>query len=133
MLDRVQEIICHADKVDCVLLRGAGRAFSAGGDLAFLHRRARDSPSRNTAMMSQFYARFLSLRKIPVPTISVIHGPAIGAGLCITLFTDMRILAEQAKVGFTFVKLGLHPVRLNAQCEYILNDRCAYHFEPESP
>lgn len=61
--------------------------------------------------MRDFYGRFLSLRSLHVPLIAAINGPAIGAGLCISLFADVRIAANDAKMGFTFVNLGLHPVR----------------------
>lgn len=52
--------------VGAVVLHGAGRAFSAGGDLDFLRRRHVDSPSRNAAIMRRFYERFLSIRRLPV-------------------------------------------------------------------
>lgn len=57
--------------------------------------------------MVDFYNRFLSLRKIPVPTIAAINGAAIGAGLCMSLAADIRIISEAAKVGFTFARLGM--------------------------
>lgn len=63
-------------------------------------------------MMQQFYARYMSLRTLQVPLVAAINGPAIGAGLCISLFADVRVAAKDAKMGFTFVNLGLHPVRV---------------------
>lgn len=60
--------------------------------------------------MRAFYSLFLHpLRNLPVPTISAINGAAVGAGLCLTLATDLRVAAKSAKLGFTFVHLGLHP------------------------
>lgn len=92
-----------------VVLTGEGRAFSAGGDLSFLRDRAKDTPSRNANIMRRFYERFLSVRKLPVPVVAAINGPAIGAGLAIALACDVRIAAADAKMGITFVGLGLHP------------------------
>eukprot|EP00595_Chromulina_sp_UTEXLB2642_P000085 CAMPEP_0196761958 /NCGR_PEP_ID=MMETSP1095-20130614/1278_1 /TAXON_ID=96789 ORGANISM="Chromulina nebulosa, Strain UTEXLB2642" /NCGR_SAMPLE_ID=MMETSP1095 /ASSEMBLY_ACC=CAM_ASM_000446 /LENGTH=178 /DNA_ID=CAMNT_0042112103 /DNA_START=213 /DNA_END=749 /DNA_ORIENTATION=- len=59
--------------------------------------------------MIDFYNSFLCIKNIPVPTIAVINGAAIGAGLCMTLACDIRIANENAKLGFTFPKLGIHP------------------------
>ena len=92
-----------------IVLTGAGRAFSAGGDLAFLDARRDDSPTCNAETMRRFYARFLSIRKLPVPVVACINGPAIGAGLCFAMAADVRVTHDKAKLGFTFVGLGLHP------------------------
>ena len=90
-------------------MTGAGRAFSAGGDLSWLRQRARDTPSRNVEIMRNFYERFLSIRRVPLPVVCAINGHAIGAGLCFAMACDIRVASERAKMGFTFVGLGLHP------------------------
>lgn len=74
----------------CVLT-GAGRAFSAGGDLKFLMDRHNDAPTNNARIMRDFYSRFLSVRKLEVPVIAAINGPAIGAGLAVACACDLRI------------------------------------------
>lgn len=76
----------------CVLT-GAGRAFSAGGDLEFLMDRHRDAPTNNAKIMREFYSRFLSVRKLEVPVIAAINGPAIGAGMAVACACDIRIAA----------------------------------------
>ena len=68
-----------------VVVGGEGRAFSAGGDLAFLEARARDAPAANASEMRRYYDRFLAVRRLPVPTLAALHGPAVGAGLCLAL------------------------------------------------
>lgn len=62
-------------------------------------------------IMRAFYDYFLSIRTLRMPVVAAINGHAIGAGVCISLFADMRVAAEDAKMGFNFVNLGLHPVR----------------------
>lgn len=57
--------------------------------------------------MREFYAKFLSLREIEVPTIAMIHGPAIGAGLLVALCCDLRFAAKGAKMAANFAKIGL--------------------------
>ena len=60
--------------------------------------------------MLDFYSRFLlPLRSLPVPTVAAIHGPAVGAGMALALGCDVRIASAKARLGFTFVGLGLHP------------------------
>lgn len=96
--------------VNALVLTGEGKAFSAGGDLEFLKARSRDSPSHNADVMRAFYSRYLqALRAVPVPTVAAINGHAIGAGLCLALGADVRLAAEGAKLGVTFVGLALHP------------------------
>ena len=96
--------------VRCAVLTGAGRAFSAGGDLDWLMQRHRDTPENNISVMTKFYKRFLVMRQIPVPVIAAINGPAIGAGLCLAVGgADVRVASSGAKLGVTFTKLGLHP------------------------
>lgn len=95
-----------------VVLTGAGKSFSSGGDLAMLARdtgaSSDDGPSMKGAP-ADFYRRYLSIRDIPVPTIAAINGHAIGAGLCLALACDMRIAVREAKMGMTFTRLGIHP------------------------
>ena len=116
MSERMGDEVAHAvaalnedDELRVVLVRGEGKAFSAGGDLGFLERRIAATPEDNARRMRAFYERFLSIRKLRVPTIAVLHGPAIGAGLCFALGCDMRVAAEGAKLGLTFVRIGLTP------------------------
>ncbi|KXS18728.1 ClpP/crotonase [Gonapodya prolifera JEL478] len=97
------------DSVRAVVLTGAGRAFSAGGDLGFLRDRITTTPQKNVEVMRQFYDRFLSVRKLPVPVIAAINGHAIGAGFCLALACDMRVAAKPAKVGLNFTRIGMHP------------------------
>ncbi|KAG9416712.1 putative enoyl CoA hydratase [Aphanomyces cochlioides] len=99
MGDRVQELVReiteNAHEYRAIVLTG--------------EERAKDTTSRNVVTMRKFYGRFLSLRTLPVPVVAAINGPAIGAGMCISLFADVRVVAKDAKLGFTFVHLGLHP------------------------
>jgi enoyl-CoA hydratase/carnithine racemase len=97
------------DQFDAVVVTGKGRAFSAGGDLEFLAERAKDTPSRNAEIMMKFYERMMILRRLPVPTVAAINGPAIGAGLALSLLCDLRVASESANMSFSFTKLGLHP------------------------
>ncbi|MEE9607637.1 MAG: enoyl-CoA hydratase-related protein [Myxococcota bacterium] len=99
-----------------VVLTGAGRGFSAGGDLGMIGSHAKRGAERPGAAraplrdtMRGFYALFLSVRDLPCPSVAAIHGAAIGAGLCVALACDLRVASTQAKLGLNFTRLGLHP------------------------
>ncbi|MDE0887698.1 MAG: enoyl-CoA hydratase/isomerase family protein [Myxococcota bacterium] len=102
--------------IRAVVLTGSGSAFSAGGDLGMLDEQAAQGqagpgvarfPIRDA--MRGFYKLFLSVRDLPCPSIAAINGHAIGAGLCVALGCDIRLVANEAKLGLNFTKLGLHP------------------------
>jgi enoyl-CoA hydratase len=95
-----------------VVITGEPPAFSAGGDLGMLEdlaRRTRDEGFDATETMREFYSRFLTLRELPVPVLAAVNGHAVGAGLCVALACDLLLVADEAKVGLNFAKLGLHP------------------------
>lgn len=97
------------DDIRAVVVTGAGEAFSAGGDLAMLERLRQSSFADARAHMLAFYARYLSLLDLEVPTIAAVRGPAIGAGLCVACACDLVVVADDATLAFNFVGLGLHP------------------------
>jgi enoyl-CoA hydratase/carnithine racemase len=95
--------------VRAVVLTGDGSDFSAGGDVSFLRARVKDSHEGNVKAMRAFYDSFLSLRKVGVPVIAGINGNAIGAGFCVALACDIRLVASDAKLAINFTRLGIHP------------------------
>ena len=92
-----------------LILSGAGRAFSAGGDLDMLKSKRDLAGEENRRRMLTYYSNFLSVRDLGIPIIAAINGHAIGASLCLACACDIRIAASGAKLGFTFTRLGLHP------------------------
>ena len=99
--------------VRALLRAGAGRAFSAGGDLDMLERlterASAGARSEVRDFMRAYYGLFLAVRRLPCPTIAALHGHALGAGLGVALGCDVRLVAREAKLGLNFVRLGLNP------------------------
>lgn len=92
-----------------VVVTGEGSAFCSGGNLSWLASEPDATVDRLRARMLPFYRAWLSIRKLEVPTIAAINGPAIGAGLCAALACDIRYAARGARMGVPFTKLGIHP------------------------
>lgn len=95
--------------VRVVVVTGEGAAFCSGGDTSWIASEP-DAPvdALRTRMMA-FYRAWLSIRRLEVPTIAAVNGPAIGAGLCLALACDLRYAAAGARLGAPFVRLGMNP------------------------
>lgn len=102
----------RADRqVRCVVVTGAGSAFSSGGDLSWLAGTGTGAvavPALRDRMLT-FYRTWLMIRGLEVPTIAAVNGHAVGAGLCLALACDLRYAASDAKLLAPFTALGLHP------------------------
>ncbi|MEV0591473.1 enoyl-CoA hydratase/isomerase family protein [Nonomuraea cavernae] len=95
--------------VRCVVVTGAGAAFSSGGDLSWLGERGAEPVPRLRDRMLGFYRTWLSITELEVPTIAAVNGAAVGAGLCVALACDLIYAADDAKLLAPFTSLGLHP------------------------
>ena len=93
-----------------VVITGAGRAFCAGGDVEFMAglQKQRDAETFR-GLLEAGAAIVLQLSRMTKPVIASINGVAAGAGCNLALACDYRIASEQAKLGETFVRIGLHP------------------------
>lgn len=99
--------------VRVVALTGAGKSFSAGGDIKAMRDRS-GMFAGEAAELRERYIRGIQgvprrLLRFPKPVIAAINGHAIGAGLDLSCMCDLRVASESAKLGSTFVKLGLIP------------------------
>ena len=91
-----------------VLVRAEGSAFCAGGNLGWLAEGGSATVTELTARMDAFYAAWLSITGLQVPTVAHIEGPAIGAGAAVALACDIRWVGERASFSVPFTRLGLH-------------------------
>jgi enoyl-CoA hydratase len=88
------------------IVTGAGKAFSAGGDLAMVDEIARD-PSRAAHMMREAGDLVYNLIHMEKPVISAINGVAVGAGLVVALLADVSIASEAARFTDGHTRLGV--------------------------
>ncbi|MFN2377899.1 MAG: enoyl-CoA hydratase/isomerase family protein [Candidatus Binatia bacterium] len=107
---RAVEELNADDAVRVVVVTGAGKGFCSGADLKTLGAEAGSGEeAEGLGGGENFYRAFLSVRDLRVPSIAAINGHAIGAGFCFSLAADLRVMHRDAKVGMTFVRLGIHP------------------------
>jgi enoyl-CoA hydratase len=104
-LSRIWTDVARDDQARVAVVTGAGKAFSAGGDLAMVERMAGDY-DKVTRMLSEMSDLVYSLINCDKPVVSAINGVAVGAGLVVALLADVSICAEDARLGDGHVKLG---------------------------
>lgn len=102
----VWQAIDRDPDVSCVLVKGDGKAFSAGGDFALIEDMIEDD---ETLARTWKEARDLvyNLINCSKPVVSAIHGPAVGAGLAVALLADVSIAARSARILDGHTKLGV--------------------------
>jgi len=98
-------------EVRCVVITGAGRAFSAGGDVKGMAER--NISERGTGVAADPVAGLRQqeevsrlLQEMPKPTIAAINGVVAGAGLSVALAADLRVASDQARLVTAFAKVG---------------------------
>jgi enoyl-CoA hydratase len=105
-LSQVWRVVDADDSVAVAVITGAGRAFSAGGDLAMVERMTTD----HGAVVEQWrdanavVAEMLASVK---PIVAAINGIAVGAGLAVALLADVSIIAESARLSDGHARLGV--------------------------
>jgi enoyl-CoA hydratase/carnithine racemase len=97
----------------CAILTGAGKAFSAGGNVKAMQNRTGafgGSPVQvRDGYRNNVHRIVSSLYNLELPLIAAVNGAAIGLGCDVACMADIRISSDAAKYGVTFLKLGLIP------------------------
>ena len=116
IIDGLVDSFKKADRdknVGCVILTGAGKSFSSGGNLQEI----KDMTTKDNMSQSQLedWYRFgiqkipLTMNSIDVPVVAAINGHAIGAGNDLCTMCDIRIAGEDAKFSESFLRIGIIP------------------------
>jgi 2-(1,2-epoxy-1,2-dihydrophenyl)acetyl-CoA isomerase len=113
MRDRLDAALAELEDepaVRCVAITGVGRAFSTGGDVERLA--ALTASKDATAFENLVRTGIRVVRRIDSmgkPVIAAVNGAAAGAGAALALACDLRIASQNASIGLTFIRIGLHP------------------------
>jgi len=110
------------DQVRVIVLTGAGRGFCAGADAARLQSRASGEAMEveetlpfvgavdgGLNLPAAFAAKYAWIASVPKPVIAAVNGPAVGVGMVLPMFADIRFASDTAKFGTAFSKRGLVP------------------------
>ncbi len=97
------------ENVRVIVITGAGRGFCAGADMSLLSAVIKDGApaGNNLGNLGNHQRKHSWFLEIPKPIIAAINGPAVGLGLVIPLFCDIRFASDQARFSTIFAKRGL--------------------------
>lgn len=110
--DLVAALRAAGDDTACraVVITGAGRAFCAGGDVETMFGlQGKQQVDAFRKLLDAGRDVVTTIASLPQPVIASVNGVAAGAGCNLALACDIRIASDQAKLGETFVKIGIHP------------------------
>jgi methylglutaconyl-CoA hydratase len=114
------------DAVRVVTLRGAGKDFSAGADLADLDRIATASVVENLHDADLLAKLFLTIRELRKPVVALVHGRAIAGGCGLATACDLVLAAESSSFGYSEVRLGFVPAIVMAVLRRNVSEKRAF-------
>lgn len=97
------------EQVQVLIIRGAGKAFCAGGDINFFIRHAADLGPPITELLTHLNAFLITLKRMPALVITSVHGVAAGAGFSLAFMGDYCIAAKSARFRPAYASLGVSP------------------------
>jgi enoyl-CoA hydratase len=114
-IQRVWGQIAEDDDARVVVLTGAGKAFSAGGDIPWFQRSAEDLWYRRKGNRNAF-ALVDEMLRFHLPVIAAVNGPAVGLGCSVAVLCDIVIMADDAFMSDPHVQVGLVAADGGAMC-----------------
>lgn len=103
------ERLAADESVRCVVLKGEGAAFVAGGDVAMFRSKLDELPALSLRLARELNFGILALRRMPKPVIASVHGAVAGAGVSIMAACDLAIAADDARFAAAYSAIGTSP------------------------
>jgi 2-(1,2-epoxy-1,2-dihydrophenyl)acetyl-CoA isomerase len=100
--------IAASKTLRALILKGAGKAFLAGGDVGMFHKQ-RDAMGDVRTMGDALHAGIKNIHNMPFPVIAQIQGACAGAGLSVAMAADFAIASDIAQFNTAYTKIGLSP------------------------
>src|SRR5262249_38296699 len=111
---RALEKARQQDSMRVLIITGAGKAFCSGMDLDELKVLATRSQEQNTNDSDLMARLFRPIYEFPKPTIAAVNGAAIAGGCGIATLCDFTLASDEAKFGYTEVRIGFMPAIVSA-------------------
>lgn len=111
--DMFETLRANTDEVRVVILRGAGKSFSAGADLEWMKAAAHYDEVDNEEDAMGLAGMLKRLYDLPQLTVALVHGAAIGGGAGLLAACDVGVVMKDAKIRFSEVRLGLTPATIS--------------------
>lgn len=108
LLDAVSSL-CADPAVRCIVLTGAGKAFSAGGNVEMMGSFRGEAEGHFLELMVDLHTFIASLRRAPKPVLSAVNGVAAGAGFAMAMAGDFVAAAASARFTLAYQNIGLSP------------------------
>jgi enoyl-CoA hydratase len=109
---RLAELCDEVDRTPsfgAAVVTGANATFCSGADRRRWDPGADQSEDRLYQETGAVYEAFARVGRLQVPTIAAVRGAAVGAGMNLVLATDLRVVADNARLLAGFLRIGLHP------------------------
>ncbi len=116
LLARMNDILDElrgADGVRVVFIEGVGKSFSAGADLATMRKAADMTHADNLMDAERFAECFHRIATLPMPTVALVNGPAMGGGVGLVAACDIAVASKAAFFSLSEVRLGLIPATIS--------------------
>lgn len=114
--------------VRIVVLTGAGKSFSAGGDLAWMRRMADYSEAENLADARSLAGLMRTLDRFAKPTIALVQGPAYAGACGLIACCDIAIAVDTASFALTETRIGLIPAVISPYVTAAIGQRAARRY-----
>lgn len=112
MIDELRDVFTRLgqdDSIRLTVLRGAGKSFCAGADLAAMKALKDAGEDENCRQSERLADMYTCLNALPVPLIGIIHGAALGGGTGLAAICDYVLTLPETRFGLTEVRLGIVP------------------------
>lgn len=127
----VAELVSALEQADadgsvrCIVITGAGSAFSAGADLRAFQQELKDS-ALDFWRSGEGWARLFALvPRLRVPVIAAVNGPALAGACGLVALADLALAAPEARFGLTEIRIGLFPIIVLPAVRRVVGERVA--------